>query len=353
MKGRIEKQLADNPSLLKNDITQEILNKMNKLERNPPLTEWNRFRGKIDSLIPDSAFKDATLADKTRVVKEIREIIGNTVKEEVDNPEFAKVMDSMSNAMMLKNDVLSSAKKGTKIGFGPFKGKAPLGTGTIVEKGRDLAGKITSGNISMPDLSGLASTGSVVQKAAPLFAGMSVGQIAPEALPPQEEMPPEMMGESVGGSIGQSRDPQRIALELMMAGFSTDEAIKIAGQMVPQAEGGGDRTQKQQQLLDAAGIAQKALDSIEGGTGTGKIASIGKGISDFFGTTGADTTELQANIDLSKTLLRNALLGAAVTPSEAAALEGQIPSLSDEPAIVKQKLKTFISNLKGIAGVAE
>lgn len=111
-------------------------------------------------------------------------------------------------------------------------------------------------------------------------------------------------------------------------------------------------------FLLAKNEATKAYDTLIGGKVTsGKFAAAGSGVSEFFGTQDADTTAFKAQLATARTAARNALLGANMSDRELESYLDAIFNYSNEPAIIKAKLETFIKSMQdyedSVAGQSE
>jgi hypothetical protein len=93
--------------------------------------------------------------------------------------------------------------------------------------------------------------------------------------------------------------------------------------------------------------ASKALKILESGKATtGKIPAITSKFSEFFGTQDVNTTALKSQIATARTAARNALLGANMSDKELESYLDAVFSYSNEPAIIAQKLRSFIGSMK-------
>lgn len=106
-------------------------------------------------------------------------------------------------------------------------------------------------------------------------------------------------------------------------------------------------TEKQQAYKSASLGASQALSALESGLASGKVATgIGQDIKAKIGekTGGISDEQVQyrAKIGAVRTVLKNALLGAAMSERELESISPFIPEFNDAPNVAKQKLKTFV-----------
>ena len=133
-------------------------------------------------------------------------------------------------------------------------------------------------------------------------------------------------------------------INLLNQGFSPTEAIKTLEFLG--MGGGGDLTEKQTAFRDVSGSFERALAMLEGGNvETGKVANVRQKVQGFLGTIPEQEQAYRTTIGLARTQLRNALLGANMSPQEMQSIMEGIPEYSDEPAVARQKLITLIQEL--------
>lgn len=135
---------------------------------------------------------------------------------------------------------------------------------------------------------------------------------------------------------------------LRSQGMKLTEAISYVNAVLPEIKPTNERlTEKQRGYRDAANSAEKALSLLSSGkASTGKVSALTNDVAEFFGTLGQDEIEYRSYIALARTALRNAMLGANMSPKELESLSNAIPEFSDEPAIAQQKLKIFAQQMK-------
>jgi hypothetical protein len=374
---KVTATFKNNPKLLDTKAGVEVLGNLRDLGDNPSLTAINEFRRSLDDLIPDSAFGTNATADRIRFIKAMRESIAEGVKEQVGDTQFRNLMGEISNALELRPEILKSAAKGTKIDLGAFKVPIP-GVGKAAEMAQDVAGRVVGGNVRGPNLSGLsgildnpivAGTAQTAQNSIPrVLAGLSTQQQAAPEMPASTVTTPGTDAGGIESQLAQlsqpSSDvpmfagiplnsPQNKAIAAQIAGLSSQDMkmLQESGVFGGTGAAGGKQGDKEAQFSNAAKSAQSALDLLEGGkAGTGKLAAVGSKISDFFGTTGATQTDYRSNLALARGLAMNALAGANISPSEAERIASAIPQEDDEPQIAKQKLKSFIEQMKVFGG---
>ncbi len=106
-------------------------------------------------------------------------------------------------------------------------------------------------------------------------------------------------------------------------------------------------TEKQRAYQSASEGAAQALDVLDKGLKSGKVTTgIGRDIIAQIGSKTGNITneqvEYRSKVGAVRTVLKNALLGASMSPAEMQSLEPFIPEFNDAPEVAKQKLKTFI-----------
>lgn len=109
-------------------------------------------------------------------------------------------------------------------------------------------------------------------------------------------------------------------------------------------------TEKQAAFKNAAQSGEYALNllssgQVESGFGQGVAGSWGE----RFGGNSASQQDYRSTIAAARTLARNAMLGANMSPKELESLSALIPEYSDDPEIAKQKLTTFIREMNRYA----
>lgn len=368
---KVTETFKNNPKLLETKAGVEVLGNLRDLGDNPSLTAINEFRRSLDDMIPDSAFGTNATADRIRFIKAMRESIAEGVKEQVGDTQFRNLMGEISNALELRPEILKSAAKGTKIDLGAFKVPIP-GAGKAVEVAQDVAGKVMGGGIKGPNLSGIANAldnpiasgvAQTAQNTIPRLAAGLTTQLQPQTVTTQPTATSPIADQLAQLSQPQSEvptfagipldTPQNKAIAAQIAGLSSQDMkmLQEAGVFGGTGTAGGKQSDKESQFTNAAKSAQSALDLLEGGkAGTGKLAAVGSKISDFFGTTGVTQTDYRSNLALARGLAMNALAGANISPSEAERIASAIPQEDDEPQIAKQKLKSFIDQMKIFGG---
>lgn len=113
---------------------------------------------------------------------------------------------------------------------------------------------------------------------------------------------------------------------------------------------GGKKTEKQAAFANAAQSGEYALNLLS----SGQVNSgFGQGVAgawgERFGGNSATQQDYRSTIAAARTLARNAMLGANMSPKELESLSALIPEYSDDPEIAKQKLTTFIREMNRYA----
>lgn len=113
------------------------------------------------------------------------------------------------------------------------------------------------------------------------------------------------------------------------------------------SSGASKMTEKQAQFNNASQAAQQALDLLEkGNLQLGPGGFVERGFRGFTGTETPEMTQYKSTLSLAVTLAKNAMLGAAMSPSEMKSLEDAIPKINDYPEVQTEKLRTFIRLLQ-------
>jgi hypothetical protein len=137
----VRSAFKNEPKLLNREGISSIFADLADLGDEVSVTQLNNFRRSLDQRLGSRAFQGVKLADKNRVLMEVRKGISNAVKKEAQGTRFSGVMDDLSNLLMLQDATLEAASKGTRVDFGPFL-RVPLpGVGKAVEAGTDVAGR--------------------------------------------------------------------------------------------------------------------------------------------------------------------------------------------------------------------
>lgn len=216
---------------------------------------------------------------------------------------------------------------------------------------------------------GLAKTGVKIAKAkeaiAPKIGGIAdflKGQV-PRGLPALMNMPQGQQQDTQGTE--QQVDPMQeqvnyqqylnqTAMELLQRNpkMTPTNAKKIAemylGSQGISAPSSTKVTAKEQQIQKSGDIAKSALSILERTpSAAGKVASVGTGISSFFGGGNEDAIAYRQALAGANTLLKNAYLGGAITPTEYKGLKDALPQPTDEARVAKIKLRGFIDIFSG------
>jgi len=259
--------------------------------------------------------------------------------------------------------------------------KGARGLGNILE-GKNMP------NINMsPGMKqGLMRGGQTAQRVAPSIGGQMYGgsTASPPGMPMEESQmldsrpgvglgmgggPPigpgggQMSGFQGGQQIGQLPPDfeKRLGMAVVMGLLDPSQA-EFIGKMqgVPQFQedqGSTKLTEMDKKFSVAQQQAIGALDLLESGqAATGKIEKLTGGVERFFGKADPGQTDYRSKISLARTSIRNAMLGANMSPGEMESISGFIPEFSDEPAEARQKLMSFIQAIeqfKGAAGIDE
>lgn len=177
--------------------------------------------------------------------------------------------------------------------------------------------------------------------------------------------PQEALGGSVSPleALGQPDPIQiqaQITLELMNRGVDMKEAAAYAELVVAsQYDAGGGSgepqklTEKQRAYQEAGQQAQQALSLLEqGGVDTGQISGRIEGLQQALGLGDETNTEYRALIAGARTVIRNALLGANMSPKELESISAFIPEYTDPPQVARVKLQKLIESTQRYSGEA-
>lgn len=135
---------------------------------------------------------------------------------------------------------------------------------------------------------------------------------------------------------------------------SEPEKAQKFEEMIKGGTPAGKMTEKQKAFQAASEGAQYAKDLLTSGkisTGLGQ-STIGK-VGEYVGYNTPEQQDYRSTIGVVRTTLKNALLGANMSPAEMSSLEPFIPSFSDAPNIARQKLDTFIREAARLSGQSQ
>lgn len=117
-----------------------------------------------------------------------------------------------------------------------------------------------------------------------------------------------------------------------------DQVVKQAGPKI---------TETQKKFSNASIAGQKALDLLnKGNIATGIGQDIVGGLGEKLGYNTQEQQQYRSTLALARTAVRNALLGANMTPKELESIKAFIPEFDDAPTTAKYKLETFIQLMK-------
>lgn len=318
----------------------------------------------------NNLFQDVTLADRNKIIEGARQYARDKLRDTVPNADQyfannAALNQSTNNAA----NVLNQADKipvpllsgGIEVpGAGAIKraGTNAIGEG-MIKAGQGLQGiQNLFGQVKLPrQITGMATPNNA-SKFGSILAGSYQG-------PSQDIQPQDYTSLSIDntGDNTDNTDTQKlyndIATELILAGVDPEKAYEQAplygqslfGVQAQDVSGFGKQksaveiktTEKQKAYGDAGSAAQEALNLLGSGkASTGKLASIGNKLGEFFDTQSGGQTDYNSSLAYARTTLQNALLGAAISEGEFKSLSDAIPQVTDEPGVAKQKLQTFI-----------
>lgn len=211
-----------------------------------------------------------------------------------------------------------------------------------------------------PDVLGMSTTGSISPDQAIMPDGTSVPMTGSTGTGMADQGSiANMFG---GGSqMGMAQNPaQKIELLnvlLQATGGDLSTALQVGevlglggmlGTQDPTTASGGTTklTDKQTQFMNAGQVAADALNLLDQGATTGKLASAGNKVQEFFGAQNPIQTSYRSRLAMARGLAMNALAGANISPSEAERVAAAIPQETDEPAIARQKLQDFMQMMQ-------
>lgn len=363
--GKFESAFKNNPKLLDKATSKEILGMVADLGDNPSYTKLHEFRQALDSMLPDKAFSGATegLADKTRIIKTMRDIVSSDLK---DNPNFGPELKSLlqkESALIQARPTLLKAvdKGGTKISSALL-GGVKLPVGGVTERLQDIAGKVAGG--SMPSIPGASTAANLLQSAAsvaePVLSRPAVQyqlgsqlfgqQTAPQAeaagLPSMEQMPGEQTT-----SQGEF-NPQTFAMQAIMAGYTPEEVQSFQDML---GLGGGSSSGSK---LPAAQVKQIAdtqtslqqLDDLEVAIkeNSSRFGPIqGGALGDIFEPLDPARSAIKSRINTLAQKIGVALEGGKLTDADIQRYRQMLPTLTDTPDQALQKLQVARELISG------
>jgi len=147
-----------------------------------------------------------------------------------------------------------------------------------------------------------------------------------------------------------------MAADLASGGKNISELATILNAIDKQAElnkiEAGDEvklTEKQKAFQVAGQAAAYAKTLLDQGVYTGPGGKVGGFIGEKTGLASDPLIDYRATISFARTVIKNALLGGAITPTEEKNLMGAIPEFNDPPSVARQKLITFIREAERFA----
>jgi len=152
-----------------------------------------------------------------------------------------------------------------------------------------------------------------------------------------------------GNTVTESQLKQAIINDYALNGGKNKTALEaIQKQAFPELDKKAKKySEGDKKFLLAKNEATKAFNTLnKGNVTTGKVAAASSNLSQFLGTQDEDTTAFKAQLATARTAARNALLGASMSDQELESFLDAIFSYSNEPRIIKQKLKTFIESMQ-------
>ncbi len=397
LKGTLKDQISANPDkgLSKFHVANrayELIRTDLKTPKKELIADINRILGKGKNISPTQMIdlksdnfiahnkifnNDLITTPSTRIRAAIHDVADDYLKNTLEGNAGTLYNDMrvLHQAAKYINPALDKAETitigATRIPTGGIQQKLQYKIGQGLGKVADVTEGKGLGNV-IPKLGISANIPNLPSAAYPLAGSIGVGlanQPQPEVPITQQGTLPDLQGQQeaeVGLNAQPPIDEQTIALRDTLAlklmnskeiGGKTrsyDEAMNVANLMIKNQTGvdlggtsGGTGTTKKMTEKDkafkSAGIlAREALNLLDNGVATGKFANIGQGISEFFGTSSPEVTTYRSYIANARTALRNAMLGANMSPKEMESLAAAIPSFTDEPAIARQKLTAFI-----------
>lgn len=216
--------------------------------------------------------------------------------------------------------------------------------GNIVNKGVQGAARITPAPLLGP-----LAVNTAARAPGLLMGGQSEPINMPDATPPETMSFEEWKQVNVDPEFELRKEKQNAIRELLAAGATMNQINDLMATLYPEQGQGQAKqktTQAQQKFANAASAAQQALTMLESGqASTGKLQQVKSGVERFFGTAPEGQTEYQAKLALARGMAVNAFAGSNVSASEAKRIADAIPTLSDEPKVARQKLRTFMQLL--------
>jgi len=110
-------------------------------------------------------------------------------------------------------------------------------------------------------------------------------------------------------------------------------------------------TEKQQAYQSASSLADTALGLLSSGNvSTGIGSKFGGAIGEKLGTNSQSQNQYRSTVALLRTSVKNAMLGANMSPQEMESINAAIPEFNDAPTTAKQKLDTLKQLLPLLSG---
>ena len=161
-------------------------------------------------------------------------------------------------------------------------------------------------------------------------------EVAPETetTPSQYEITPEMV--KMARLMYSDKIADRIEKAYNAQFYGQQWEKKLSG-------GEAKKTELQQKFSNAASAGEKALALIKSGTVKSGLGQKQMGaLGETFGFNSENQQTYRSTLAIARTAVRNAMLGANMTPKELESIQAFIPEFDDAPNIAEYKLNTFI-----------
>lgn len=363
---------------LADKLEQEFLNIIDSSGKGPlDISKLNKFRKQYDVVTKDFAAD----AEKSSANRRVGSILRKTAQETADaaglsgpNGESLKEMGTELNKLYdlhgtaLKNSFKGQSKSVLGVRDMVFAGGGGLAGGLPGAAAAAIGSRLADNPKVLAFLSKTATkTGSMVPNIAIPQALLSAGsQSAARTLAtgqqPQREVPamPQDLSFSMPDtgtvqkpSAGSNpfSDPDTVAkimlADLMATGGKYSGVLqniaKVSEQAKPKEKTLSEGDKKFALAEQEASKALQLLDT--SGVKTGKIANAASTVTDLLGTTGKNVTALKSQIASARTAVKNALLGANMSPSEIKSIEDSLFDYSQPPQVLKQRLEVFVQSM--------
>lgn len=340
--SQLQAMYRDAPALLQK-YGKEIISKLERAGSEIDGAALHDIRTFADSNIPESAFGPATtaLADKTRVMSDIRDVLSGTLKSNAP-AEYAQLLDNENALLTLRKPANLAVDKGNKITLIPGTNAkvnvAPVTNrlNAAVTKGRAAV----SGGVKLPTLDLPTLPNSPVVNAGvgalPALIGRRAGLPADVPAAQSSTGVSSIPTAAILASSGQT-DVNAILDSMIRSGVKSSEAIayiKANGLDAGSSSGGGSDAAKRTKANATSGI--KAITDLSNIISKDASTIFTSKLPSFLESPAGRQFNVAAN-EIADVITR-LRTGAALNEEEQKFYLAKIPQPFDDPETIKYKL---------------